>query len=163
MKWFLGLLLIFCAHVSIASVKVAFFRSYDRNGKLIQLEPGGQFSHVAISYENQWLHVHPVRGVELIESLSTLKDIGEVGEVLVVKDRPDLQSSDIENLLGLPYDFRFAWDNPKATYCSKLVGQLLEIQPSPMSFETDYWKGREPLPHGELGLSPDDIYLELRL
>jgi len=139
-----------------ATLHVAFFKWVDTDGKLVQIEPDGKFGHVAIAYEDKWLHAHVFRGVELADSL---EKIGIVSEVLKLDIAAPLTAEEIEPLLGLPYDRLYLWQNPEGTYCSKLVGKLLGLTPKPMSFSTSYWKQFKKLPpKDEPGLSPDDVY-----
>lgn len=143
-----------------AEIRLAFFVYRDARGEVIQFEPGGRFGHVAVAVPGGWLHSYPYKGVSIEPSLET---IGKEYELVTREDLPDLEAAEIEKVLGLPYDSNFVWDDPSSTYCSKLVGKLLGLDPEPMDFTTPYWEGREPLPQGELGLSPDDLYQRLAL
>lgn len=142
-----------------AGVHVAFFEIRDTSGRLVQLEVNGRFAHVAISYRGGWLHAHPIRGVERVESLS---EIGAATEILVQPSLPDLSEANVAPFLGRAYDPRFRWDDLSSTYCSKLVAQLLAVEPIPMTFATEHWSDRSELPHLEPGLSPDDLYTILK-
>lgn len=61
--------------------------------------------------------------------------------------------------LGLPFDYEFIWDNDK-TYCSKLVGLALNMEPGPMSFAGTHYVKYYPdwIYRNDPGISPDDIY-----
>ncbi|MNT03497.1 hypothetical protein D3C72_1380370 [compost metagenome] len=61
--------------------------------------------------------------------------------------------------MGLPFDFQFVWNNQK-TYCSKLVGIALNIEPQPMSFAGTHYVKYYPewIHRHDPGLSPDNIY-----
>lgn len=145
---------------SQAEIKVAFFKCFDAKGKLIQLVPNGQFCHVAIKYKEGWVHAHPLNGVEYKPRLSDIK-IGEFSELLYHPQPRSLTAQQVHPWIGAPYDNSFNWDSTEKTYCSKLVGKFLGIPPKAMTFETPYWKNFKNLPVGELGISPDAIYLEL--
>ena len=141
-----------------AEVRVAFFRFYDREGNLIQLEPNGQFAHLAIAYKGQWLHSYPWKGTVLFASLNS---VAPDFEILTIRSLPDLTEAEVGPLLGLPYDDQYSWEDPGKTYCSKLVGKLLKLRPRPMKFEGKFWENRKNLPVGKLGLSPDEVYHQL--
>lgn len=61
--------------------------------------------------------------------------------------------------MGRAFDFNFVWDNDK-TYCSKLVGIALDMEPTPMSFAGTHYVKYYPkwLERNDPGLSPDQIY-----
>lgn len=61
--------------------------------------------------------------------------------------------------MGLPFDYEFVWDNNK-TYCSKLVGIALNMQPKPMTFAGTHYVKYYPewIHRNDPGISPDDIY-----
>lgn len=154
------LLLILFPLLSFASVDVAFIEIRDPNGKLLRLEPDGQFAHIAISFEGKWLHSHPYRGVEAI-STAELEKIGTIKEVLTVFEPAELDRALVKKFLGKPYDRAFSWSND-SIYCSELVGKLLKIEPKPMHFAADVWPQQFQKFRGLLGLSPDDIYKILK-
>lgn len=60
--------------------------------------------------------------------------------------------------LGLPFDFKFYWDTPK-TYCSKMVGIALNMQPQPMTFAGSHYLKYYPdwIHRKDLGLSPEQV------
>lgn len=152
--------LIFCFSIpdARAEVRVAFLELRDSRGKLVQLEPGGRFAHLAISVGEKWLHAYPGQGVSFT-TLEKLEKIGTVAEILVLRERAGLREGDAAAYLGKAYDRRFSWDDSQI-YCSELVGKLLKLEPEPMSFQADHWK-ESPLAgqaRGALGLSPDDIF-----
>lgn len=125
----------------------------------VELEPGGRFVHVAISYQNGWLHVHPRRGVEWRKSLPKL---GFLSEILHNSQVPDPNPEVVAKWLGLPYDFQFRWEATDSSYCSKLVAQLLNIAPSPMEFDENIWgKDTADQARGKLGISPDEVFRAL--
>lgn len=64
----------------------------------------------------------------------------------------------LQSQMGLPFDFNFVWDNQK-TYCSKLVGIALNMEPLPMSFAGTHYVQRYPdwIHRNDPGISPDQI------
>lgn len=76
----------------------------------------------------------------------------EIADELVNEDALDSQ-------MGLPFDYEFIWNNNK-TYCSKLVGIALSMQPRPMSFAGTHYVKHYPewIHRNDPGISPDDIY-----
>lgn len=140
-------------------MKVAFLESRDLQGHVIPLEPGGRFGHLAISFQNQWLHAHPFYGVQLA-STDDLKKMGHLALILELPDRPELTWSQIQPFLGVPFDHKFSWSN-ESYYCSELVGKILGLTPEPMDFSLPIWPPEVQKYHGQLGLSPDDIFRKL--
>lgn len=141
-----------------ASAARVVFLELHQNGMPVALEPGGRFFHVAIQYREHWLQAHSHGGVSLV------KDIRDYGDAFMVLDNPDCADPDpafVERWLGKPFDFSYAWENPKATYCTRLVADILRVPPQPMSFAADIWKHHYHKPDGEPGLSPDKLYAEL--
>src|SRR6266404_5567871 len=139
------------------AAEVAFLEIHDRNGRPVQLEPGGRFMHVAIRIGDKWLHAHSRAGVELFD------DLDEVGNrALILRNRsvPEPTWIDYQHWLGKSFDFRYSWTRPDATYCSRLVADLLGVAPLPMEFAAEIWKDHvyreEAL--GTKGLSPDDLF-----
>ncbi len=140
---------------AFSEIRVAFWTTRDGSGKPIQLEKGGKYTHIAIAFEGKWLHSSPKNGVELVDEV---EGMGKIADILVDVEGPPLDPSVIKDWLGLPYDPTYDWGNKTATYCSKLVGLLLGIEPQPMLFDSDVWNSQNSLPRGTFGLSPDDIY-----
>ncbi|MES3036963.1 MAG: YiiX/YebB-like N1pC/P60 family cysteine hydrolase [Bdellovibrionota bacterium] len=138
---------------------VAFLEHYDTNGNLVQLEPGGRFYHMAISFQGKWLQAHPYQGVVLVD-IDELEKMGTVTEIVRVNS-PELTLEDIKPYLGLRYDQNFSWDDDKM-YCSELVAKLLNIQPIPMVFAPGLWPPQYQQYNGLPGISPDKIYLLLK-
>lgn len=158
MKKLISLLLLlplFC----FASVDVAFVELRGSDGRLLQLERNGQFAHVAIAYQGQWLHSHPLYGVEVISDES-LAQMGAM-TVVTVPYRDAVAPAEVEKFLGKAYDRVFSWSDDRI-YSSELVAKLLNIEPQPMTFETEFWPPRFQALAGELGISPDDIFLVLK-
>ncbi|MGZ3723930.1 MAG: hypothetical protein ACXVA9_13395, partial [Bdellovibrionales bacterium] len=107
------LLLIFFITVHAHAVEVAFLEVHDQHGRPIQLEPGGRFMHVAIRYGKHWLHAHSRGGVELID------DFKGIGDKVIILDNPRMPEptlQDFEFWLGKPFDYKYIWENPQATY-----------------------------------------------
>jgi hypothetical protein len=141
------------------AVQVAFLEVRAPDGRLIVLEPGGRFAHVAISYEKGWLHAHPATGVTWSPTLARFGSV-----VAVLTDGNDLDPSRevVSSYLGKPYDQRFSWSDD-ALYCSELVAKLAGIPPTPMDFAGERWRdSTSGLPKGELGISPDEVYRWLK-
>ncbi|WP_413575754.1 hypothetical protein ACLVWU_15435 [Bdellovibrio sp. HCB290] len=156
--WLLASILIFSS-AAFAGVKVAFFEAKDSSGQLITMEDGGRFYHVAISVDDKWLHTHVYWGVQLIPDLHQL---GEPALILENEKSPGLQEADLKQFLNQRYDSTYSWSNPDKTYCSKLVAQILNVAPSPMTFSGTIWRGKTSGYSRELGVSPDDLYRELK-
>ena len=156
MKALVALLLVFLwIAFAQARVQVAFVEIRRPDGTLVQLEPGGRFAHLAISYRGQWLHSHPYRGVELINT----NDLAKMGTLAVKITLPAMEPSDgmVKGLVGLPYDREYSWSNERM-YCSELVAKILQLKPSPMYFDPKLWPKEYQKLNGQLGISPDDIY-----
>jgi len=149
---------------SFAAIDVAFIELRGHDGQLVQLEPNGRFAHVAISYQGGWLHSHPCRGVEVI-SEDALEKMGSIKAIITIPDLNPLDETQVEKFLGKPYDHNFLWGDDKI-YCAELfaktVGKLLNIHPQPMTFASEFWPRRFWNFRGELGISPDDIFLALK-
>jgi len=136
-------------------VTIAFFEKFDAKGKRIELEKGGRFFHLAILYKDKWLHADSFYGVSLEDQLPTQK----YGKVTTLLHAQDLEVSEtwLQEFLGKPYDSTYTWGDDKM-YCSELIAKLLHIPPVPMKFDGEYWEGRNSLPWGELGASPDYVF-----
>lgn len=148
--------LLFFSSLSHATVRVAFFRMYSSTGELLRLEPEGQFFHMAVQLaDGQWLHSHPAKGVEIVPRLSA---ISSRAVVLTNEMWPSLTLADVQPYVGLPFDYRYNWSDSKSSYCAKLVANLLNIEPLPMTFADEHWKGSQQASLTGLGLSPDDLY-----
>lgn len=64
----------------------------------------------------------------------------------------------LDSQLGLPFDFKFVWNSPR-TYCSKMVGLALNMEPQPMSFEGTHYLKYYPdwIDRNDPGLSPEQV------
>lgn len=149
-------LLLFFPFYLQASIKVAFIELRNYKGEIIQLEPNGQFAHMAVSYRGQWLHAHPLNGVEII-SQADLEKIGSIKTIITLLEYDELDIKQVEKYLGKPYDFEYSWGEERI-YCAELVAKLLNIDPLPMNFESSFWSSNYSSLRGKLGLSPDDLY-----
>ncbi len=152
----LALSFLFLPLTASAVVEVAFIEMRTPDGKVLQLEKGGRFAHIAISYRGQWLHAHPFYGVEVVES-EKLERIGVIKEVLTVSELVSLDNEEVARFLGKPFDSSYSWSDEKI-YCSELVGKLLRLKPLPMDFSAEVWPERYRKLNGAPGLSPDGIY-----
>lgn len=147
------LFLLFLPQILWAQIIVGFVEMRDSQNRLVQLEPGGRFAHLAISYGAKWLHAHPYRGVELI----TTAELQQMGRIIPVtwSRTKSLSAQQISYYLGKPFDHEYSWSDGQY-YCSELVAKILGLNPEPMNF--DLWPDRYKKKRGQLGLSPDDIY-----
>lgn len=155
--WVMSFLLLTFLSVPARSAEVAFIEVL-QDGKPVQLEPGGRFYHVAIRYQGQWLQAHPHGGVTLV------KDIRPYGDRFLIMENsevPEPGPAQVARWLGKPFDFSYTWDNPKATYCTRLVAELLGVPPQLMTFKSEHWKNHFHKAEGEPGLSPDKLFKEL--
>lgn len=137
------------------SAEVAFIEYHNEFGQPVQLEPDGRFMHVAIRVGGFWFHAHTHEGVALVESLE------KYGHRIVRLEHPgvpDPTPLQVLKWLGKPFDYTYDWRHPHATYCSRLVAEILKIEPRPMSFSAEHWRQSHHKPEGHLGLSPDDLY-----
>lgn len=157
MNYFLTLIIIpFCCY---ASVDIAFIEIRSPDGRLVQLEKNGRFAHIAIAYRGQWLHAGPYKGVEII-STRDLQKIGRI-TILNISNKSEPSKTQVQNVLGKPYDNHFSWDDDHL-YCSELVAKILGIPPEPMTFNSSIWPTQSKYLKGNLGLSPDDIFRKLQ-
>jgi len=154
LHWAISLILF---SITTWPAEVVFIEAHDQ-GRLIQLEPNGRFYHVAIRYQNQWLHAHPHRGVDLVEDITPYGD-----KFLVLHNSavPDPSPEFVAAWLGKPFDRGYHWNNPIATYCTRLIAEILGVAPRPMWFEAPHWARHQGSRRGEPGLSPDELFKEL--
>lgn len=149
-------LLNFLPTPSSARTRIAFLKFY-QNGKLVQYEEGGRFSHTAIQFDDigdQWLNAYPEEGVAVI-SLARLRQHGVVAEIIEIPHT--LTLAQVQPYLGLPFDFWYSWDD-RAIYCSELIGKLLAVPTHPMKFNRAVWPKNYWKLDGTPGLSPDALY-----
>jgi hypothetical protein len=152
------LLISFLISLPAHAADVAFLEAHDQNGKILELEPGGRFFHVAIRVGDQWLHAHPKGGVRLVSDLSPY---GDAMTILRDNSVADPQLARFMSWLGKPFDFAFSWSNSQATYCTRLVAELLDVPPQTMHYSSETWKMHAFRNDGAPGLSPDDLYRAL--
>ncbi|MCB0357375.1 MAG: hypothetical protein KDD40_10225 [Bdellovibrionales bacterium] len=136
-------------------VRVAFLVFHDHKGKIVQLEPQGRFGHVAISYKNGWVHSYRGRRVEWVEDLSRF---GHVALIVDVEQVPENIEDNLIEQFGKPYSLESEWEDPNATHCAKLVGQVLELAAKPTNWSTSFWQFNPLKKYPRRSLSPDDIY-----
>lgn len=140
-----------------AKSRIAFLQTYDRNGNPIQYEPGSQFTHSAIQFDDigdQWLNAYPGEGVAII-SWEQLQRHGKVTEIVEIPQ--DVYMEQVTPLLGKPFDFWYSWSD-EAIYCSELIGKLLSIPTHPMKFNRAVWPKNYWHLEGTSGLSPDQLW-----
>lgn len=165
-KWvsgfiFKGLVLfsVFSAMTAFPLVRVAFLELVDIHGRPFRLEPDFPYGHIAISFENGWVHSYPGVGVEWV-SYTKLKTYGRVREFIDL-DIPALSHAQVNEIMGLPYDTEFSWGGDKV-YCSELVAKMLRMKPVPMHFDPKIWPAKYQQFEGLPGISPGIIYRRLK-
>lgn len=146
--------LLVCSPNGAGAVEVAFLEIELPGKGVLQLEPGGKFAHIAISYRDGWLHSHPRTGVAWTRMIERF---GRVSVVLAHPELPDPTPQQAANYLGRPYDRHYSWTDERI-YCSELVAKLLHIPPEPMLFDAPVWSRRRPSIEARYGLSPDDLF-----
>jgi hypothetical protein len=92
-----------------------------------------------------------------------IDDIHEYGDKVVILRNPrvvEINPADFAHWLGKGFDFTYSWTNAHATYCARLIAELLVIPPQPMQFKAEIWNNHvyRDQAVGEPGLSPDDIF-----
>lgn len=151
-------LLIFFWADNSSATQIVFFKSFRPNGEPVVFE--GLYSHVAISFKNQWLHAHPYYGISLSEDLT---QFGPNYVLLENPNYPEPSVTFVNQQLKMKFNIFAQWQSPHETYCSKLVGQALNMTPTKMRFKSKNWQRTNALKHrGELGLSPSDLYWHVR-
>ncbi len=147
-----------CWSVVSHSAQVAFFKMFNKNGQLVNFE--GTYGHSAIRYKGQWLHAHPYYGIKLSPDL---KAFGSHFVVLENPNYPEPSDEFVMRQLSMKFNIFASWDSPLETYCSKLIGQALKMNPTKMRFKSEDWRNTKALNHkGQLGLSPTDVYWHAR-
>lgn len=143
-------------------VRVAFFISYDSNDEIIELIPGGRFYHVAIQIEGDWYHASPTNGVEKIDNLIHLSEEHlYVVDVFESKVHDHLTINDMTPYLGQPFDYMYEWESEDKTDCTKFIAKLLGVSPTKTEFIGNHWSVSYGIKPGGLGLSPDELRLNL--
>jgi len=159
MKLFIFALIIACSQ-AFSLHEIAFFKVYKANGDLVQLEVDGEYSHIALKVNDNWLHSHPLRGVEFINNL---KEAGfDDFEVDIFKLNMSIDKDRVDQYINKPYDRLYSWSD-EAFYCSELIAKILSIPPTAMNFDSKIWKGDYQNQRGEIGISPDEVFSYLTL
>lgn len=142
---------------SFATVRVAFLEAVNRNGLPVQLSPGEQFYHVAIEVDGLWYDSLPKRQVIgraklQIPSGTFLSLVVEHADIVIPKER-------VRRFVGWEFDFSYSWTKSGKTYCSRLVANILGVEPSPMLFMGPHWRmsNVSKSQAGKLGISPDEL------
>lgn len=152
------LFILFINLVWAEPVRVAFFKGYDEQGKEVRLTDDGEYFHTSIQIEGVWYEVETKEGVRRMASVTEHPYL-KLRRVL--EKNIGLSYKDIAPYMGLPFDTKYYWDDPESSYCTKLIANLLNVSPRPMSFEGENWENALHAPKGTLGLSPDELYKEL--
>lgn len=133
---------------AFASVEVYFFEFRDAKGKIYSFDPNGKYYHAAIKLpDGRILEAHPYFGGRVAKNI---KDIHYtlVAALKFKKDIPGLLTR-AEDQIGRPFDLYSNWEDPKTTQCSKLVGQIIGV--NPVLYDD-----------GRYTLSPDTLYFQLK-
>ena len=149
--WLIPLGIFSCASFAAEVV----FMEVHKDGQVIQLEPNGRFYHVAIRYKDQWLHAHTHRGVDLVKHI---KPYGDRFVLVRNSSVPDPGPEFVTQWLGKPFDRGYHWDNPLATYCTRLIADFFGVEPQVMLFQAPHWAQHFTRHSREKGLSPDELY-----
>jgi hypothetical protein len=157
-------IILFSYSLNIFSAEIAFIKAYKRDGRPIIFENDGDFVHVAIkpdsgSLKNKWIHTHPFRGVEALDSLDQIGFYRFNYKVLKVRDESvDLKF--IEEVLGKNYDHDYDWSND-SYYCSEFIAKALSLEPMPMNFDSRFWEEKYQKLNGKPGLSPMELFRKI--
>ncbi|UXR66060.1 hypothetical protein EZJ49_07335 [Bdellovibrio bacteriovorus] len=84
---------------------------------------------------------------------------GNLGHIQIEISDSLVNEQALMSQMGLPFDYKFIWNNNK-TYCSKLVGIALNMEPQPMTFAGTHYVQYYPdwIYRNDPGLSPDQVY-----
>lgn len=126
-------------------------------------ETHSRFYHAALfdSTFGLWLDAHPPEGVRM-------RKVPPYPQALAILQSPvsQLNWPALQNLRGQKFNLIAPWNSMTETYCSKVLAQIFHLQPRPMDFSGSYWlpykKSGMRLPQGEPGISPDEVYWQLR-
>ncbi len=161
MRFFAPFVFLFISSLCLGSSKIAFLETYDGKGNIVQYEPGGRFSHSAISIgegeSQKWLNAYPKEGVAVI-SWERLSGHGRISRIVEIPQ--SISEDQLGPFLGLPFDYWYSWTND-AIYCSELIAKLLNIQPEPMILNHQVWPPQYWKLEGQPGMSPDNLYRKL--
>ncbi len=140
------------------SAQIVFFKSYTKKGEPVIFE--GPYSHSAIKYKGLWLHAHPYYGIRLSPDL---KAFGPNYIILENPNYPEPSDEFVDRVLKMKFNIFADWTSLAETYCSKLLGQALNVPPTKMYFQSKAWRNTKARLHiGKLGLSPSDVYWHAR-
>ncbi|UOF01326.1 hypothetical protein [Bdellovibrio reynosensis] len=111
--------------------------------------------HVALEYKG-YLYEADTRVGGRRLPISQVKKKSD--ETIVISDSL-VSEEGLLTQMGLPFDYEFIWNNQK-TYCSKLVGIALNMEPTPMTFAGTHYVKYYPhwIHRNDPGLSPDQVY-----
>lgn len=157
MRLYFIFLLLISDSPAFAKSRIAFLELYDRNGELVQYEPGGRFAHTAIQFDeigDKWLNAYPGEGVAIV-SWEDLQHRGVVADIVEIPMDVDL--SQVKPYMGRPFDFWYSWRDD-ALYCTELIGKLLDVPTHPMKFNKQVWPKNYWKLEGTQGLSPDGLW-----
>ncbi len=147
---------IYSNHAS--AVQLVFFQSFNSKGEPVIFE--GLYSHAAISFQGMWLHAHPYYGIELT---TDLKRFGPHYKIIEHPNYPEPSIAFVKAQMHKKFNIFASWESGDETYCSKLVGQALNMKPTKMRFQSKNWRStRADSYRGQLGLSPSDVYWHAR-
>ena len=141
-----------------ATIAVAFFQKHKSNGELEKFGPNEPFYHTALKVPGGWLNAHPYYGVEVMPTLRSHSDVGQVAKILEINDNINVLA--YQQYLGAPFDFQYQWGGSKF-YCTEVIGLVLGISPRPMTCDPHYWPSNYVKYNGQVGLSPMELYREL--
>ncbi|WP_413560946.1 hypothetical protein [Bdellovibrio sp. HCB209] len=140
-----------------ARTRIAFLETFNSRGERVEYEPGARFSHTAVQFDDigdMWLNAYPGEGVAIITE-ERLSQHGTITEIIEIDQ--DIQYSQVEPYLGIPFDFWYSWDD-NAMYCTEIIGKLLNVPTHPMIFNKKVWPKNYWDLDGTPGLSPDNLY-----
>ena len=111
--------------------------------------------HVTLEYKNYVYEADTRLGGHRIP----LQQVYKLGDIRIEIPDALVNEAALASQMNLPFDFQFVWNNAK-TYCSKLVGIALNMEPQPMSFAGTHYLKYYPewIHRHDPGLSPDQIY-----
>jgi hypothetical protein len=141
---------------SSAEIEIVFFQHRDTNGNILSPETNGRFYHSAIKTDKGWLQAAPYSGVIIEKNLN--KMTSKIAVIIKNDKLPVLTVKDYGPYLEIPFDFEYRWENPNQTYCSKLIANLLNIQPLPIKNSKVFSQTNKITINDTIGLSPDDLY-----
>ena len=111
--------------------------------------------HVQLEYQGFMYEAEPYSGAHRFP-VSKLKDKAKIR--IEIADEL-INTAALKDQLGRKFDYDFIWTSEN-TYCSKMLGLALGIQPVPMTFAGTHYLDYHPewISRNDPGLSPDHIY-----